>query len=102
MRERVAADAAESDLGQAEAADVGEDGQPVDLAGRPGHGGASEHRGTGPILTTPCAILEDTVGRTFAGYQTLACGTRWIHPARLRRIMNASATRPAFMAKTCV
>src|SRR5208337_3383082 len=47
-----AAELAERDVGQSRAAEIREDCQPVDLAGRLSHGGASGDSGTGPMLTS--------------------------------------------------
>jgi hypothetical protein len=53
-----AAKLAELDVSQAGATKVGENGRPIDFAGRLRHGGASEDRVTGPILPPSRAVLK--------------------------------------------
>src|SRR5208337_3297294 len=54
-----AAEAAKLDVGQPGAAEIGQDGGPIDFAGREGHGAVSGDRSvTGPIMRTPREILK--------------------------------------------
>src|SRR5208337_661415 len=54
-----AAEAAKLDVGQPGAAEIGQDGGPIDFAGREGHGAVSGDRSvTGPIMRPPREILK--------------------------------------------
>ena len=54
-----AAEVAKLDVGQPGAAEIGQDGGPIDFAGREGHGAVSGDRSvTGPIMRTSREILK--------------------------------------------
>ena len=54
-----AAEVAKLDVGQPGAAEIGQDGGPIDFTGREGHGAVSGDRSvTGPIMRTPREILK--------------------------------------------